>query len=487
MSYLKKAVSIMLAATMVLSLAACGKDKEAGSDEVEKSALYQETTRVLNIGSWYEQYYTSAHSDVYDNPKVDDIENAEKQLNNMRTIEKRYNVELYYNNLTWNGVIESINTSIMAGTPECDIYMVDLQFGIPAVLNSYAMSLEDILLNSQEAKDGKIEQKYIDVLSGESDVITTLQFTTDGLNYLFGGKALNLGGYTLGYNKDLIEQYALTDPYELYVNNNWTWDEWLKDMIAITQDTDGDGATDQWGWRAPWTTLTTQLLMSNGTTICGLTPDESGKISESLSSEATIEVLNFMYDMFQTYKVSFWDADCDSNWNDNVYAYGKGNIGFFLGAAWIQQEADPDQDLFESIGMVNWPVGPHGNAETNKSINVTTGTYYFIPVGIENPALVFCVMYDYTNWYDNDLELRDDTSWFEEWTYTEENFEVLKSMGDDGSDLGMDLWDQCNFSDDYQIRGIIETGSDATPITVSEFVNANKQIVQDYLDKNFNK
>lgn len=245
MSYLKKAVSIMLAATMVLSLAACGKDKEAGSDEVEKSALYQETTRALEIGSWYEQYYTSDHTDVYDNPKVDDIENAEKQLNNMRTIEKRYNITLAYNNLTWNGVIESINTSIMAGTPECDIYMVDLQFGIPAVLNSYAMSLEDILLNSQEAKDGKIEQKYIDVLSGESDVMTTLQFTTDGLNYLFGGKALNLAGYTLGYNKDLIEQYALTDPYELYVNNNWTWDEWLKDMIAITQDTDGDGATDQ--------------------------------------------------------------------------------------------------------------------------------------------------------------------------------------------------------------------------------------------------
>ena len=152
MSYLKKTVAVLLVAVMVIGLVACGnKSKETPVEEVKKSPLYQDTTRTLYIGSWYEQYYTSAHDDIYDNPSVADVETAEMNLQNMRTIEKRYNVELYYNNLTWNGVIESINTSIMAGTPDCDVYMLDLQFGLSAIVNDYAYSLEYILNESAEA------------------------------------------------------------------------------------------------------------------------------------------------------------------------------------------------------------------------------------------------------------------------------------------------------------------------------------------------
>lgn len=485
MSYMKKIVAVLLVAVMAIGLVACGKEP-VKKTEIEKSPLYQETTRRLEIGSWYEQYYTSAHDDIYDNPEVDNIENAEKSLQNMRTIEQRYNVTLYYNNMTWNGVIESINTSIMAGTPDADIYMVDLQFGIAAVLNDYAYSLEYILNESPEAS--KVEEKYKDILSAEgSDIVKTLRFTTDGKSYLFGGNSIELGAYALGYNKKLINQYGLDDPYELYMNNTWTWDAWLEMMKTITQDTDGDGATDQWGWRGAWTNMLSQLLFSNGATIASIEADESGYITEQLTSKETTEALNFLYDMYQVHKVSFWDADCDADWNDNVYAWAQGNIGFWLSAAWITSEADKDQLLFEDMGMVNWPVGPSGDASTNASINSTTGTYFMIPTGVENPALVYCVMYDYFNWYDNDLTLRDDPSWFEEWTYTEENFEMLKSMGDETRDFALDLWQQVSFDEAYTVRGLIETSPDAVPITVAEFQQANKQIVQDYLDQNFNK
>lgn len=487
MSYLKKTVAVLLVAVMVIGLVACGKDAEnTNAEEVEKSPLYQETTRTLYIGSWYEQYYTSAHDDIYDNPDVEDVEDAEKNLQNMRTIEKRYNIELYYNNLLWNGVIESINTSIMAGTPDCDIYMVDLQFGIPAVLNDYAYSLEYILNESPEAS--LVEDKYKDVLSDEgSEIIRTLKFTTDGKSYLFGAQGMNLDGYALGYNKDLLNQYGLDDPYELYLKDEWTWDVWLEMMREITKDTDGDGATDQWGYRGAWTNMFSQLLMSNGASIAALEADESGKITEQLTSQETTEALNFLYDMYQTYKVSFWDSDCDTNWNDNVYSFANGNIGFWVSACWITQEADPDQLMIDSMGVVNWPVGPSGSQETNASINSTTGTYWIIPVGVENPALVYCVIYDYFNWYNNDLTIRDDTTWAETWSYNDDNFNALYGMGDEDKDFTIDLWGQITFDESYQIRGLIETGSNATPITVAEFQQANKQIVQDYLDQSFNK
>lgn len=489
MNYFKKTVAILLSSVMVVGLVACGKtannEEKPAENKVEKSALYQDTTRTIEIGSWYEQYYTSAHTDITDNPKVDNQEHAEMQLKNVRTVEQRYNVLFYYRNLLWDGVIEAINTTIMAGTPECDIFMVDLQFGIPAVLNDYAYSLEYILKESPEAS--KVDEKYLDVFAdGGSEVVTTLQFTPDGKTYLFGQKAINTNAYGLGYNSDLITQYGLTDPYELYINENWTWAEWLKDMQAITQDTDGDGSTDQWGFRGPWTVLVQQLLMSNNASIAGVKPDDSGKVVEQVTSENTTEVLNFLSDMFQTYKLSFWDSDCDAAWNDNVYAWAAGNIGFWVDALWIAQEADADQNMIKNRCIVNWPVGPHGDAKTNASQNATTGTYFIIPVGIENPALIYCVMYDYWNWYGEDLTLRDDLEWATNWSYTDRNLEVYKSMGDGAEDFTTDLWQMVTFSDEAQIRGIIETGADATAITVSEFQQANKQIVQEYLDLNFN-
>lgn len=490
----KKTVSFVLVGTMLAALVACGKkNDENGSQQVEKSKLYQENTRDIYVGTWYDVWYTSAHQKIEDNPNVADVETATMNLNNMRKIEQKYNIRLYYDNLTWNGVIESINTSIMAGKPEEDVYMCDLQFGIPAVVNHYGYSLEDILTPGDSASEADktnaalVDEKYLDVFSDAgSDVVSTLKFTNDG-TYLFGAKAVNLSAYCLGYNKRLINAAGQDDPYELKMNGQWTWDKWMEEMRALTQDTDNDNVTDQWGFRGAWTVLLTELLMSNNTHIAGTVADPTtGKVTEQLTSEATTEVLNFLADMYQTYKVSFWDADCDSNWDDNVYAWANGNIGFWIAACWISQSADPDQKMYEDQGMVTWPVGPHGNADTNPGFNQTTGTYYMIPAGIENPQLIYCVMYDYFNWYDNDLTLRDDEEWWLEWAYSEQNLDVLRSMADTDQDLTMELWDQVKFDEEYQIRGIIETGAGTEPITVAGFQQANKQLVQDYLDTIFN-
>lgn len=491
MSYLKRTIALMLVVVMVVALAACGKKETTEKkEEVEHSKLYQNETRVINVGTWYEVYYTSAHNDVYDQVGVEDLETALMNLNNMRTIEQKYNIELYYYNMTWNGVIESIQTSIMAGKPDNDVYMVDLQFGIPAVVNGYCMPLEKILdpeNNGGDATDianaALMDEKYKDVFSEKgSDIVKTLKFTPGG-TFLFTANSVNLSAYALGYNKELIDNHALADPQELAKNKQWTWDEWLKDMIELT-----DSDNEQWGFRGPWTTLLTSLLLSNNASIAsGTNMDSNGKVVEGITSENTTEVLKFLADMYNTYHVSFWDASCDNAWDDNVFAWAQGNIGFWVAAAWISQSADPDQNMLDKQKMVTWPVGPHGNADTNKSFNETTGTYYMIPVGVENPQLIYCVMYDYWNWYNNDLSLRDDEKWFATWCYTPENLETIRSMADSKDDLTMELWDQVDYDENFQIRGLIETGTDATHIDVSEFQAANKQLVQAYLDKIFNK
>jgi multiple sugar transport system substrate-binding protein len=53
-------------------------------------------------------------------------------------------------------------------------------------------------------------------------------------------------GYTpmlIAYNKDLFDRAGLP-----YPRDDWTWEEFRQTARALTRDTDGDGAADQWGF-----------------------------------------------------------------------------------------------------------------------------------------------------------------------------------------------------------------------------------------------
>jgi multiple sugar transport system substrate-binding protein len=52
----------------------------------------------------------------------------------------------------------------------------------------------------------------------------------------------NLSSLVVYYNKDLFDQAGLP-----YPRDSWTWDEFLATAQALTRDTDGDGASDQYG------------------------------------------------------------------------------------------------------------------------------------------------------------------------------------------------------------------------------------------------
>lgn len=462
---MKRVLALLLVLSMVFAMVACGEEEPAAVDGASATPTTApnnngEEPRVITIGTWYTSYYTSEHDSIDDNPDVQDVEEAQMQLDNMRAIENKYNIELYYNNLTWNGTIESINTSIMAGAPNCDIYMVDLQFGVPAVLNGYAEALEDI----------GIENINDDVMKG-------FKFTLDDKTYLFGANTIDLGGFPLGYNKDMIAAANLEDPYELYLRGEWTWDAWVEMMEVLN-----DPANGVYAYRGAWTNTLDQLLCSNGATIAGITPDENGNIVEGLSSQETTEVLNFMKEIYVDKGFSYWNAECDADWNANVYAFGEGGCVFFPAAAWIMQEADKDQQI--NLGVVPWPLGPSAGSYDEIPQIKQGGTFYMIPKNVKDPATVYNVIYDYTNWYGGDLELRDDFEWFEQWMAGRENnpnnFEVLKGLADEPKDVVVDLWNNVELSADYNIRGLIEGLCE-----VAQVQETNKNLVQDYLDNYF--
>lgn len=480
---IKKLLALGLAAVMALGVVACGGDKGANSNA-------NATNDEIIIGTWWVQYYDSSHTSVEDDPSyvtsLDEEGDSEqelkinainrevhaKKLANVDKIEQKYGVEFFWSNLTYTGVQESITTSIMAGAPECDIYLVDSGMAIPAQMNGLALDLKTILPEDHDLFTTQSHMTYLDLGDGKACIISRQE----------AQKQVE-ATYPLGFNMQMLEENSLEDPRDLYARGEWTWEKFNEYCQKLTQDTDGDGQIDQYGYCGYEYETIEQLMMSNGTGIAVGT-------TETLTSAATGEVLQQVYDMYNTWKVCYpYDFEDPSNSMRNQYT--QGNIGFFPIAAWIAS-GNGDYDYDGALGYtlpfdtayVRWPVGPSGNQETNAGKNNVSGEFYIIPAGVAEPEKVFNVLYDMWNWYEGDTSIRDSKDvmhwWFGVTAKDQElrnaNFEV---MADCGAHTTLDLWQSMGIG--YDIWSLIKG-----EVTPAQFQETYKQQVQDALDAYFN-
>ena len=407
--------------------------------------------RIITIGTWYDRFYVSKHQAIEDDPKMIEEETALMRLENMRSIEEKYPIYLDSANLTFEGLRESIETSIPEGSPDVDLYEVDLQFGIPAVLKNYAISLESLDLADSDA-------------FAEQNVMTHLNLVGQGESYLFApSRTDSLNVYALAFNMDMVREAGLENPQDLYDRGEWTWDVW-RDYLKKLTKTNTDGITDVYGYSGYWTHLLRNLLYSNGAGIA------TGQ-TETLSSPQTLEVLEFIDSIYNLDKTARpWD---ESNWDINNELYAEGKSAFWIGADWIFDEQG-NADLPFEIGVVPWPCGPSGDKETNKQ-SMPQSNWFFIPVGTEDPRLIYDVLYDWTNWYHDDPALAADRKWTKSMYMNERNYAYAEMMA---SKPGLDLWDSLGVN--LNLLSMLKA-----EITPADVVEATKQHYQDALDNYF--
>ncbi|MDR2532256.1 MAG: extracellular solute-binding protein [Oscillospiraceae bacterium] len=442
----KKLLCLLFAAFMMLAMVGTGcngdKPDSPGDDG---------SPRRITVGTWFDVYYTSAHTSPYDNPEVTDPDLAQMQIDNMRAIEERYNVRFEFVNLTWNGVQESIATSIMAGMPDCDIYQADLQFGIPTVLSGLAIGLESEAIGLDQTAD----------VFSDMQVMRALNLNQPE-TYLFASSLVTaLDVYPLSFNLDMIKANNLENPQDLWDRGEWTWDKW-REYLRVLTDTD----RGIYGWSGYWNRLLENLLFSNDTTIA------SGPRT-TVTDSRTIQVFQLIYDIYNTDRTGRpWD---DSDWDINNNLYAEGRSGFFIGADWLFGEQGGAELPFE-IGVVPWPIGPSGNKDTNFH-GAVGGNWYFIPRGVENPRLVYDVMYDWMNWYNYEVEIAVDMEWTMNRYMTERNFEYAFMMN---QKTGFDIWNNLGLGDDFSMEQIMDG-----EMTAAQYAATVEQIIQDALDNFF--
>lgn len=505
MKNVKKLLALGLAAAMSLSLVACGGGSDTDTNATGGAADSGNAgdagnagnadggTRTINIGTWWVQYYDSddALEDAPDWGSNQDAEGddeatldlkafnreiAQLKFDNVSTIESTYNVEYYWQNLTYTGVQESINVSILAGSPDCDIYLVDAGMALPAQMNGLALDLKTVLPEDHDIFTDQQIMTYCDLGDGKACIIQRVE-----------AQHLVEATYPLAFNVQMLEDNNLEDPRDLWERGEWTWDKFNEYMQILTQDTDGDGQIDQYGFCGYECETFENLMMSNGGNIA------QGS-TQTLDSAEVGEALQQLYDMYNTYNVCY-PYDFEGTPSDSMRnQYTEGNIGFFPMACWIAS-GNNDYDYSNTTGTtlpfdtayVRWPVGPSGDAATNAGKNDIPAECYIIPAGIQDPVTVVNVLYDYWNWAGDEATtatMRDDEralNWWYGSTAKDPDLRVanFNVMKDCGSHTTFDLWNSMGIAYDFQslIKG---------EVTPAQFQETYKQQVQDGLDAYFN-
>ena len=274
---IKKAVCILLSATMIISLSACSNSKGTQNSTNATMGSSSSTADSNTSGGSGEKVTISFYSWWAD---------AEQEMGNalIDAFEKKYpniNVEPTY--IAQSDYLSKLNTLVAADTLP-DVYYLN-----EYLINDWGSSGVSADLTSEFKKMNiNPEDKWID---------TALYKSGDAL---YG---INYGSTTivLYYNKDMLKAAGIEAP-GTDATKPWTWDEYVNAAIAMTKDVNGKGPKDsgfdynsctQFG-----TTMTNSwiywlpLLYSGGASIANDAGD-----ALNITSDAAINTLQSIADL----------------------------------------------------------------------------------------------------------------------------------------------------------------------------------------------
>lgn len=151
----------------------------------------------------------------------------------------------------------------------------------------------------------------------------------------------------LWFNKSIFERYGIEkNPYDLWKENNWNWNTFRKLAKELTQDTDGDGETNLWGF----STNDPQVFHnSNSAPMISTTGDKASLVWDSVASINAFKFMQTLLNVDKSMNPNGEIVHSGAFENDQIaMAYGTFEFAFFRSAG---------MDL-EMLGVAPFPTGP---------------------------------------------------------------------------------------------------------------------------------
>lgn len=159
-------------------------------------------------------------------------------------------------------------------------------------------------------------------------------------------------GYTpmvVAYNRDLFDRAGLPYPAA-----DWTWDEFLAAAKALTRDTDGDGAIDQWG-----TAFDRRVFMWNSWILAGggdLLCPGGDRASGCLDAPATVDAIRWYTGWVTRDSVVPRFGTLRKSLGDNLRLFSSGRVAMITaGHFWVPNLLPYVADGRLRVGFVGIP------------------------------------------------------------------------------------------------------------------------------------
>jgi multiple sugar transport system substrate-binding protein len=172
----------------------------------------------------------------------------------------------------------------------------------------------------------------------------------------------NLSSLVVYYNKDLFKAAGLAEPAD-----DWTWDDFVKTAKALTKDTDGDGAVEQFGIGTEASIFRlAPLIWQNGGDIVD---DPANPKKLTLDTPAAREALQWFIDLQVKHKVMPDQVNEASE--DAETRFQNGRLAMFLNS----RRGVP---AYREITAFGWDVAPLPTGKKAKATQDKASTWTFI-------------------------------------------------------------------------------------------------------------
>ncbi len=301
---MKKLTILWILAGMLLSMASCsGTAEETGSNSTETSPTVAETipaeTEPENMypdlpektfdGASFRIHSFTAYEYTYVDAEELTGEPVNDAVYNRNTkIEEQYDVAIestiYLEDPTSVG--NAVKTAVTAADDSIDLALNNCQQSMSLTLGGYLTELTQV--------------PYVDLSMPWWDAGAVKDLSVAGRNY-FAANSLCLHADNLTsivfFNKDILANHALEDPYTLVHEGKWTYPKLYEMAQVASEDLNGDGvmdAEDRFG------ILTAAALFADGLANGGeflFVKDENDIPQLSIGSDASVTMAEFLYNM----------------------------------------------------------------------------------------------------------------------------------------------------------------------------------------------
>lgn len=281
---------------------------------------------------------------------------ADAVLKSIAAVEEELNCKLKFDVVAPEAMLTEANNAILAGEKYADVL-------VPILWNTAGFATSGVLHDMKKIPNLDITKSYWDKEGSEVATLKGKQYFAIGP--MNGAKVGGAGG--VFFNKRILKECGLENPYDLVKNDQWTIDKMREMAKKATKDLNGNGMDpdDQWGFSAldDRNTFTSCILAAHGATF--ITKNDKGVLQYSMGLPNVTKGLKMAQEvLFKDKTVLKGQADVTD------VAFKSGKALFYPFYLWkIKDFADMEDDF----GIVPFPKLKSGDAyatstEYNRSV-----------------------------------------------------------------------------------------------------------------------